>query len=131
MANKLHIRSVIICDDVRREDNGKEILIGVYNGVILVPRFPSVLRQLIVRIEYEWKGVPAHKFKATVTAEGGQKILEADGQTTLVSPDDPAAISIGAGPIRFEKQTQFNIRFGIDGPPRKIGWFSVRAAPKP
>src|SRR6266487_6946441 len=37
------IQSVVICDDVRREQNGKDLLIGVYSGDILVQAFPFTL----------------------------------------------------------------------------------------
>jgi hypothetical protein len=40
---ELKIISVLICDDVRREENGKEILIGVYSGDIIVTRFPAAM----------------------------------------------------------------------------------------
>ncbi|WP_417467823.1 DUF6941 family protein [Maricaulis sp.] len=35
--------NVVICDDVRREDNGKVILIGVYTGEIVVTEFPHAM----------------------------------------------------------------------------------------
>ena len=28
------IRSIMLCDEIRREDNGKELIIGVYSGGI-------------------------------------------------------------------------------------------------
>lgn len=34
-------QSVILCDDIRREDNGKLILIGVYTGDIVPVEFPA------------------------------------------------------------------------------------------
>lgn len=40
---QLEVKHVIVCDDIRREDNGKEILIGVYSGGIVVPSFPAPL----------------------------------------------------------------------------------------
>ena len=40
---KLKFLFGIVCDDVRREDNGKELILGVYSGSILVPTFPSNL----------------------------------------------------------------------------------------
>jgi len=33
--------SAIFCDDIRREDNGKELLIGVYSGSLQVPILPA------------------------------------------------------------------------------------------
>ena len=33
--------AVIICEDVRQESNGKEILIGVYSGGVVAQNFPA------------------------------------------------------------------------------------------
>ena|ERR1700733_4642203 len=41
--SRRNIRNVIVCDDIRREDNGKLILIGVYSDQILIDSFPAVL----------------------------------------------------------------------------------------
>lgn len=38
--------STIYCDDIRQEVGGKLSLIGVYNGVLLVPQFPVTLPKL-------------------------------------------------------------------------------------
>lgn len=37
------IEAAVLCDEVRQEVNGKHILIGVYNGTIVVPDFPATL----------------------------------------------------------------------------------------
>ena len=37
------IESVLVCDDIRQEKNGKMILIGVYTGSIVVPTIPAAL----------------------------------------------------------------------------------------
>lgn len=39
----LSAETVVACDDIRREDSGKVILIGVYNNVIQVNNFPAAL----------------------------------------------------------------------------------------
>lgn len=36
----------IVCDEVRREDNGKLIIIGMYVGVVALPQLPFVLPSL-------------------------------------------------------------------------------------
>lgn len=36
----IEILGGVICDDIRKEDNGKAILIGVYSGDILISSFP-------------------------------------------------------------------------------------------
>jgi hypothetical protein len=40
---QIKVRQVVVCDDIRREFNGKEILIGVYGSDIVVSNFPSPL----------------------------------------------------------------------------------------
>lgn len=37
----LKVKSALICDHARREDNGKHILIGVYSGDIILAKMPS------------------------------------------------------------------------------------------
>ena len=41
--NGLHprLQQTLLCDDVRREDNGKQILIGIYGNDVLLPGFPA------------------------------------------------------------------------------------------
>lgn len=43
MSTPLNIRSVVVCDEVRREDNGKALIIGAYVGDIVLPKFPTRL----------------------------------------------------------------------------------------
>jgi hypothetical protein len=45
------IGAVVICDDVRRELNGKDILVGVYGGEIIVAQLPFTLN-LAIWCEY-------------------------------------------------------------------------------
>ncbi|SRR6266851_1506864 len=70
---------VIICDDVRREQNGKDILIGVYSSDIVVPSLPfglnlalwfeykaPVIGQNTIFVQISYNGQPRGKFHATV-----------------------------------------------------------------
>lgn len=42
--------SAIFCDEIRREDNGKLILLGVYLDDLLVPKFPALLPGLSIAV---------------------------------------------------------------------------------
>jgi hypothetical protein len=45
------IEYTLLCEDVRREDNGKLLLIGMFANSILLPSFPIGLRlRVVVRI---------------------------------------------------------------------------------
>jgi hypothetical protein len=46
----------IFCDDIRREDNGKELLIGVYSGSLQLPMLPTPV-MLSVWVPFERSGI--------------------------------------------------------------------------
>ena len=46
----------IFCDEIRREDNGKELLIGVYSGSLQVPILPTPI-MLSIWVPFERSGV--------------------------------------------------------------------------
>lgn len=46
--SKVKVDCAIVCDEVRREHNGKLIFIGVYGNDIFVPSYPATLRLAIV-----------------------------------------------------------------------------------
>jgi hypothetical protein len=45
----LSVIHTIICDDVRREDNGKEILIGVFNDTLVIDQVPAMMATFAIR----------------------------------------------------------------------------------
>lgn len=46
MARRIRVDNFILCDDIRREDNGKIILTGVYLGNMIVSGLPALLSKL-------------------------------------------------------------------------------------
>ena len=42
----LNHKYTLVCDDVRREDNGKLIVVGMYTPGITLPKFPFRLSKL-------------------------------------------------------------------------------------
>jgi len=57
---------IILCDEIRREDNGKLFVLGMYLGAILVPRLP--FRMPILTFFCKWKTFglsPTGEFRLT------------------------------------------------------------------
>jgi hypothetical protein len=69
MNTPLEVREVLVCDDIRREDNGKAILIGVYVGDIVANSFPLNLRLCFWLQGHASKGIGARdaQFKIELT----------------------------------------------------------------
>ena len=69
--------NVVLCDDIRKENNAKDILIGVYSGDILVEKFPiNLLLALWVQFKTKGKGVAERELR--VIDEDGKMIVSGE-----------------------------------------------------
>lgn len=109
------VRSVIFCDDVRREDNGKLILVGVYTGFLGIPSFPwsGVLHTvlLIENVESE------HEFMITVGTASGAKFLEMQATISHVPGmiRHTAYIPLPPVPVTLSSPDEIQLRTSVDG----------------
>ncbi len=77
----------ILCDDVRREDNGKVIVIGIYFGAITVPQLPFVMPALTFFQLLEADRPGAWNWKAKMQhLETGREIFQAGGVLNVQAP---------------------------------------------
>src|SRR4051794_4058924 len=109
MAN-VRFETAIVCDDIRREDNGKEILIGVYSGDITVATFPANLRLFF--------------WISTFVEEGGEQVVNmrvlGPGDVQLIKGEFriqvsafPSEGSLPVGPLLLQIQTEGKITLQI------------------
>ena len=106
------IEYAIVCDDVRREDNGKLIIIGAYASDILIPSRSANLRLTIlvaVRSETEHQSL----VKIRVMQDSKQIYEMKEELKISVAAQDISSISIVGMPIPAEigKTLDFQIRF--------------------
>jgi hypothetical protein len=121
------VEAVILCDQVRTENNGKLLLIGVYSDVIVVPRLPLPI-QLTLAIEVRVVQTGTFKFSIDVTDPLGNHIVEGlagegkyegeDGRTTWFSFPLPPFVLSAEGP--------YVARIDFDGTPSRHDTFLVR-----
>jgi len=105
----------ILCDDVRREDNGKLIVLGMYFGVITVPQFPSILPTLTVLSVFQADRPGNFPFTLKVQRlETGRAILEAQGFAGVQQPG-PAVLPVKFGPVRLDESGAYSIVTEIQG----------------
>lgn len=75
---------IILCDEIRREDNGKLFVVGMYLGAILVPRLPFRMPSLTFFCKWKTSGLlPTGEFRLT---NPSKEILGGFG---MGSSDDP------------------------------------------
>jgi hypothetical protein len=90
------IRFAFICDDARREDNGKLIFIGVYGGSIVLSSFPvSLVFCLVMNIESDRPKEMPTAFQVFFDGErrtkGSTTITLQKGENFLIFPGIPLA----------------------------------------
>jgi hypothetical protein len=121
------VLSVIVCDDVRREVNGKEILVGVYNGSAIFSQFPAAFPHLFFRIAVDFRGAQQVKqFFLQVHDDAGKLLLSINQDIHYIEADSPTLFLVGTGPIIFPSPTVLRISFGADKEPEVVGRFAVR-----
>src|SRR5579872_7073229 len=86
------LRTVLLCEDVRREIGNKRTLVGVLAGDILVPSFPSFVN-FGVYIEYVAVETGSLDFHVEVFA-GEKKLYMVLGQMLITSTKLPSVIDI-------------------------------------
>jgi hypothetical protein len=118
---KIDIEFAFICDEVRREDSGKLLIIGVYTYDILVINFPvSLVLTVVVSfnidapIETDFELKVSHNGKVM---GGGKGHFNLQKSTIIGLPKIPLQNISGPGELKFE------IRFG-DG-----AWQTLRKTP--
>src|SRR6266487_6631936 len=71
----LSFRSIVMCDEIRTETTGKDILIGVYSGDILVSSFPAVIAVAFwVELENSDEDIGVRKYELRVGVANGQPV---------------------------------------------------------
>lgn len=108
MADVIRIETGLLCDDIRREDNGKMILIGVYGRNLVPSSFPAtfVISCLVIGVTEQMKETSLD-FRAIFD---GNVVWEAQGsskadylgktliplQNILVTANAPGRLEIAA-----------------------------------
>ena len=89
-------KHVIMCDDVRQENNGKFMLIGMYTPDIAVPQLPFVMPSLAFFSWLESDRLGAFSFRMKLEhLESGQALVEGMGMMQFPRP------GVGVSVVRF------------------------------
>lgn len=116
----LEHKYTILCDDVRREDNGKLIILGMYFGAITVPQFPAILPTLTILSVFQADRPGNIPFTLRVQRlETGKSLLEAQGFANIQQPG-PAVMPVKFGPVRFDEGGAYSVVTELQGQPGHV-----------
>jgi hypothetical protein len=105
----------IMCDEMRREDNGKFLLIGVYADAILSGSFPFTLPGLtfLMKLESDRPGSWSVRIRLE-SLDSGEKLLEALGAITFQRPGS-GFNPIRTPPIQFKAPGAYHLVIEVEG----------------
>jgi len=125
---------VLMCDDVRQETNGKEILIGVYNDVMLLNSFPVIFSKLIFRIVIRKAKEKStlNAFTVRLNSPDGKTMVDYSSSVEQVKQSETLVIfNIALQGVAIVTPGRYTLFFGIDEKPREVWSFEARAHPNP
>jgi hypothetical protein len=132
--------ALVLCDDIRFENNGKLLLIGVYSDVVQVFKLPLQLRSLGLAVRARAMSRGRIAFTVTASDPQGNNLIEANGEMNYEGePGRTIWLPIVMGPTLLTTEGTYGVRIVLgDGTPihetflvKKTPAEQVVAAPLP
>ena len=72
--------SLVLCDDIRHENNGKLLFVGVYSDLVQVAKLPLQMRSLGLAVKARVFSTGRITFSVSVADPNGNALLDANGE---------------------------------------------------
>jgi hypothetical protein len=118
-------RGMLTCDEIRHEIGGKQLIIGAYSGVILLPFLPFLLPQLTIRFEVKVDKQHYDHVESTILRPNGSIFRHDSMSLDVKYPEYPTSVVFLLGGLNFEHTGKYGVLLAMDGPPLPIGNFSI------
>ena len=109
--SSLDITNIVICDDVRREVTGKDILIGVYNGDIVVPSFPASIR-IVLWVQFEPRRAGTFHVEIRIVFPNSSHV-GASFDMEIREENSPGSVAM-ALPIHADREGRFAVQARVN-----------------
>jgi hypothetical protein len=122
------IKSIVVCDDIRQEISGKEILIGVYNDVMVFTQFPAIWPLLIVRFSVLLERQDFKTLRAYVKDQRDRQVFTTSQALNFsaVNIEEPVLVGFAIRALKFDEPSRYRIFLGLDSEPEEVSFFVVR-----
>jgi hypothetical protein len=129
MAEEYSIVCVVVCDDARKEDNGKDLLIGVY-GDMRFSQIPALLPILGLHFQVRIKKMRFDNVKVSIKGPDGESVVDINGVLEFGSTTHIATFNFRFGPVQFMKTGDYEVYLGMDEEPSLVRTFNI-STPEP
>jgi hypothetical protein len=119
------VRSFLICDEVRNEVSSKQLIIGAYAGLILMPFVPFIARIFTIRFEVLANQQHFDHVQCTVTRPNNTTFYHSDKPFNIPYPQYPMPIVFENLFANFEHVGDYQVFLAMDSAPRHVGSFKI------
>ena len=114
MPDKIKLKAIaaVLCEDVRREENGKQILIGVYSGDIVSMGFPANLG-LSVWVNAEVSQTGKGSFQIKFVLDGSDMNANMDAEVEVLNSESPIGIASPTLPLSVPRPTTLRVMWKV------------------
>jgi hypothetical protein len=131
MATTHKLVSLIMCDDCRREDNGKDIIIGTYTGAMIAPTIPLLLPTFTLRFEILPLQLEYKKTIALMRNPRNEEVFRVDGTLGISRLEFGASFFYRVSPFVITMAGAHTIHLGLDEEPEHVATLTVLHEPIP
>jgi hypothetical protein len=125
-------QALVVCDDIRFENNGKLLLNGVYTDVVQVFKLPLQLRSLGLAVRAKVMSAGRIAFSVTATDPQGNSLLEANGEMNYEGEAGRTIwLPIVMGPALLTTEGSYNVRVALGDAPAIHETFVVKKSQAP
>ena len=116
--SSIAFEALVLCDDVRFENNGKLLLIGVYSDLVQVVNLPLQMRSIGLAIKARVREVGKFQFSVSVADPQGNKLLDANGELNYEGEAGRTIwFPVVMGPALLTIEGTYTVRIALgDGP---------------
>lgn len=110
----IRFASALVCDEIRREDTGKYILIGVYVSEILVDRLPAGLQLsfwLIITVDTD----QPRAFEMRLVGPGEAQLMRGAVTASFAKAGGPYGLPLGPAPIQLQSVGRLRLEVQLQG----------------
>ena len=131
-ATSILFEALVLCDDVRFENNGKLLLIGVYSDVVQVQKLPLQMRSIGLAIKAKVLETGKFGFSVSVADPQGNNLLDASGELNYEGePGRTIWFPVVMGPALLTIEGTYAVRISLGDGPFVEEDFLVRKTPMP
>jgi hypothetical protein len=127
MASNYDLVSFLICDEGVILENGKELLVGVYNDEIIFGQLPARMPNICFRISVRLKRVDLNSAFFVVNDPNGMQIIKSSYLVQHPTTKEQTIFLMNTRRPQFLVPGKYITAFGINEDPEQVGWFNVRA----